>query len=268
MTSWKNSNVLKSRRLVEEVLDPVKKSEKVVAENLQHLRKLIYERIKDQGFKANLNDIDTSNITDMSQLFAETYRSDGGYDILGSIGKPSDGIDFRRFDGDISQWDVSSVENMWAMFKDSVFNGDISNWDVSKVECMIFMFYGSKFNRDISKWNVSKVESMNKMFLGSDFNGDISKWNVSRVRDMSHMFFHSRFDGDISNWNVERVREFGGMFTDSPFSHDLSKWNTLSLVNADGTFAGTKLAKNPPKWDLSNWGVLDTAEDGYERMGR
>ena len=93
MTSWKNSNVLKSRRLVEEVLDPVKKSEKVVAENLQHLRKLIYERIKDQGFKADLNDIDTSNITDMSQLFAMAYRSDGGYDILGSIGKPSDGIE-------------------------------------------------------------------------------------------------------------------------------------------------------------------------------
>ena len=80
---------------------------KVVARNLTHLRELVYARIKDQGFGADLNDIDTSNITDMSQLFAMAYRSDGGYDILGSIGKPSDGIDFSLFDGDISQWDVS-----------------------------------------------------------------------------------------------------------------------------------------------------------------
>ena len=99
MTSWKNNNTLKTRRLVEEVLDPVEKSEKVVAKDLEHLRALIYERIKDQGFKANLNDIDTSNITDMSQLFSSTYKSDGGYDLLSSIGKPSDGIDFSRFDG-------------------------------------------------------------------------------------------------------------------------------------------------------------------------
>ena len=176
MTSWKNSNVLKSRRLVEEVLDPVKKSEKIVAKNLQHLRKLIYERIKDQGFKANLNDIDTSNITDMSQLFAETYRSDGGYDILGSIGKPSDGIDFRRFDGDISQWNVSSVTNMWAMFKDSVFNGDISNWDVSNVEDMGWMFQRSKFSGDISNWNVPETVYMKNMFLKSPLEGKEPSW--------------------------------------------------------------------------------------------
>ena len=167
MTSWKNSNVLKSRRLVEEVLDPAKKSEKVVAEDLKHLRKLIYERIKDQGFKANLNDIDTSNITDMSQLFAETYRSDGGYDILGSIGKPSDGIDFRRFDGDISQWDVSNVKSMNSMFYESKFDGDISNWDVSAVKNMQEMFFRSKFSGDLSEWDVSNVVNMRGMFEGS-----------------------------------------------------------------------------------------------------
>ena len=112
MTSWKNNNTLESRRLVEEVLNPAKPVKKVVAEDLGHLRRLIYERIKDQGIKADLNDIDTSNITDMSQLFSSTYRSDGSYDFLGPFGISSDGIDFSRFDGDISQWDVSNVKKM------------------------------------------------------------------------------------------------------------------------------------------------------------
>ena len=86
MTSWKNNNTLKTRRLIEEVLDPTKRPQKVVAKDLEHLRALIYERIKDQGFKANLNDIDTSNITDMSQLFASTYGSDGGYNLRWLLG--------------------------------------------------------------------------------------------------------------------------------------------------------------------------------------
>ena len=51
MTSWKNNNTLESRRLVEEVLNPTKRPEKVVARDLEHLRALIYERIKDQGLK-------------------------------------------------------------------------------------------------------------------------------------------------------------------------------------------------------------------------
>jgi surface protein len=35
-----------------------------------------------------------------------------------------------QFQGDISKWDVSSVQNMRGMFNKSKFNGDISNWTV------------------------------------------------------------------------------------------------------------------------------------------
>ena len=50
------------------------------------------------------------------------------------------------------------------MFYKSNFNGDISNWDTSKVEDMYRMFLDSKFNGDISKWNVSNVKYMGCMF--------------------------------------------------------------------------------------------------------
>ena len=200
MTSWKNNNTLESRRLIEQVLNPTKRPEKVVAKDLKHLRALIYERIKDQGFKANLNDIDTSNITDMSQLFASTYGSDGGYNRRWLLGDSTDAIDFSRFDGDISQWDVSNVKKMRAMFKGSKFNGDISNWDVSKVQDMAQMFRLSKFNGDISKWDVSGVRNMTRMFYKSKFNGDLSKWRVPRGRYMKDVFDDSPLEGKEPDW--------------------------------------------------------------------
>jgi surface protein len=59
-----------------------------------------------------------------------------------------------KFNGDISQWNVSNVTNMDRTFVKSQFNGDISKWDVSKVEGMVGMFKNSKFNGDISNWTV------------------------------------------------------------------------------------------------------------------
>ena len=78
---------------------------------------IIDDRIKKEGTNCDLNDIDTSLITDMSSLF---YGSD--------------------FNGDISKWDVSNVTTMWYMFGNSKFNGDISEWDTSNVTYMRMMF--------------------------------------------------------------------------------------------------------------------------------
>ena len=121
------------------------------------LRELINELIEERGNDANLNDIDTSEITDMSQLF---FKS--------------------NFNGDISEWDVSKVEDMSYMFVCSSFNGDISNWDVSNVKGMFCMFYGSEFtgeHGDISKWDVSNAKNnMYYMFSKSPLEKNPPKW--------------------------------------------------------------------------------------------
>ena len=105
------------------------------------LKDIIKRRIESEGNECDLNDIDTSNITDMSKLFEGS-----------------------EFNGNISKWDVSNVINMKHMFTHSKFNGDISNWDVSNVTNIAIMFCDSVFNQDISKWNVSNVTNNTDIF--------------------------------------------------------------------------------------------------------
>ena len=120
------------------------------------LKKLVNKLIKERGDDADLNDIDTSKITDMSYLFYEF-----------------------EFNGDISNWDVSNVEDMSYMFMGSKFtgeNGDISKWDVSNVYDMSSMFSYSEFNGDISNWDVSNVKYMRGMFYKSPLEKNPPKW--------------------------------------------------------------------------------------------
>ena len=54
---------------------------------------------------------------------------------------------------------------MSKLFIYSDFNGNISQWDVSNVNNMNSMFCGCiKFDKDISKWDVSNVKRMSNIF--------------------------------------------------------------------------------------------------------
>ena len=142
---------------------------KYFPETKRELKDIIKKRIEQEGKEVDLNDIDTSKITDMSYLF--------------------DGFDFN---GDISKWNVSNVTNMQSMFLGCLsFNQDISGWDVSKVTNMAYMFAECEsFNQDISRWDVSKVNQMYSMFfMCLSFNQDISRWNVSKVTSMVDIFY-------------------------------------------------------------------------------
>lgn len=78
-------------------------------EDEYELMAIIKDRMDKEGNECNLNDIDTSKIEDMSDLF---YGSD--------------------FNGNISDWDVSNVRDMSSMFGNSRFNQDISKWKIRK----------------------------------------------------------------------------------------------------------------------------------------
>lgn len=109
------------------------------------LRTIISELLKTQGMDANLNVIDTSNITDMHGLFNA----------------------YPQFNGDISDWDVRKVENMKDMFNGCTeFNCNISRWKTISLKYMNQMFCMCKsFNQDLNDWNVKNVENMKDAFL-------------------------------------------------------------------------------------------------------
>ena len=84
----------------------------------EELKDIIQKRILDEGYKCDLNDIDTSLITDMSWLFYES-----------------------EFNGDISKWNMSNVKDMSYMFYRSRLNKDISKWKINKDCDNYHMFY-------------------------------------------------------------------------------------------------------------------------------
>ena len=208
--------------------------------------------------KRSVDQIDTSNaatsctsgITNMTSLFR--------------VGDGFGGT--STFNGDISHWDTSSVDNMSAMFyQAAAFNQDIGAWDTSSVLHMHFMFEGaSAFNQDIGKWDTSSVGNMRYMFRSaSAFNQDIGSWDTSSVTTMERLFqYASAFNQDIGSWNVGNVNNMFTMLAyATAFNQDLSGWcvsqfNTVPSGFATG--AAVFSADNHPNWaasctDIATW---------------
>ncbi len=121
--------------------EEIGEGDKVVAEDREHLEQLL-EESKEGEIK--LDEIDVSNVEDMYELFLNWKQED--------------------FNGSVSNWNVSNVEDMESMFKNSEFNQDISNWNVSNVENMESMFAYSDFNQDLSSWDVTSAIKVKRMF--------------------------------------------------------------------------------------------------------
>ena len=117
--------------------------DKVQPKTKEQLKQLINYAFKHNIY--DLNFIDTSKITDMSELFGNVEH-----------------------DFDVSSWDVSNAIDISFMFYGCHnFNCDLSKWDVSNVTNMDNMFDGcKKFNCDLSDWDISNITLWKNMFDG------------------------------------------------------------------------------------------------------
>ncbi|MEP0262670.1 BspA family leucine-rich repeat surface protein [Dokdonia sp.] len=136
---------------------------------------------------------------------------------------------------DISHWDVSTIQDMSSLFRNTYFNQNISTWNVSNVIDMKRMFQeNSQFNQDISSWNVSNVENMFAMlYFAINFNQDIAVWNVSKVENMRWMLRNTAFNHNLGSWDISSVTHMGDMLKNSLLStenydHTLIGWATDS----------------------------------------
>ena len=237
LEKWDDSNIYNTSPIK---FQEIKHKNGKFLPNNKQLKLLIYYGHIYYG-KVKLDEIDTSEVTDMSNLFSHRTNQD--------------------FSG-ISEWDTSKVETFEKMFYENTkFNEDISSWDTSSAKNFRYMFYhSSQFNQPIGKWNTSNVTDMRGMFyLALKFNQPLDKWDTSSVTNMRNMFFCTNFNQNINDWDVSKVTDFSYMFSGmvggrdkrfTDFNQPLDKWDVSSAKYMSGMFRYAKDFKQ----DLSAWG--------------
>lgn len=172
--------------------------------NKQELREIIKEKVKNDNF--NFNDIDVSNVTDMSDLF---FALDSN--TRNKITKL-----------DLTNWNVENVENMQNIFS-SIYNLEelnINGWITSSVKKFDGAFeYCEKLVNiiGIEDLNTQKAISLESMFRNCESlqKIDLSKWNLSHCRISISMFedcYSLNTIGDTSQWDLKLLKEADFMF--------------------------------------------------------
>lgn len=170
--------------------------------------------------------------------------------------------------------DLSNVTSIGGIFAfDDSFDGDLSGWDVSTIQNMGSAFYGTALTSDISGWNVSNVTDMAQMFGNvSEFAHDIGGWNVAKVTNMYGMMTNTAaFDHDLSKWKVSLVTDMTLMFDGSGLSLEnymatLDGWAGLSSLQSNVTLGANGLEYCPSSpgritlEDTYGWTISDDAQ--------
>ena len=184
----------------------------------------------------NLTYLDTSSVTDMSNMFS--------FGMAGS--DTNNGNLTTIIFGE--NWDTSQVTAMSYMFMgcDALINLDLNSFDTSKVIDMSYMFVGCIKLKNIifgENWDTSQVTSMNNMFsLCSSLTSlDLSRFNTSQVIDMSEMFYDCRglTNLNVSNFDTSQVTVMSRMFSDCSnlTTLDLRNWDTSQVTNMGYMFS-------------------------------
>jgi surface protein len=242
---------------------------------------------------SNLSNVDLSAYTgSMTQLAFERISSNpvslnGNFVVSDAEGALRSALSFN---GDITNWDVSSSSSFVATFESAFqFNGDITNWDVSSGTNFYQMLKRTNFNRDIGGWRFATTGTvrLERMFeSNSVFNQDIGDWNTGNVNNFSAMFFSatafnnggvggpnqgldkwditgapslftmfyqaSSFNQYIGSWDVSSVTNMSSMFQSaSAFNQDIGSWDVSAVTNMQSMFRNASAFNQ----DISGWDV-------------
>ncbi|OQO54960.1 hypothetical protein BH736_05310 [Enterococcus hirae] len=194
-----------------------------------------------------LNQLDTSNVTNMREMFKEMSN-------LTSL--------------DVSGFDTSKVTVMSYMFlgMKNITNLDVNGWNTSNVTSMYGMFSGmsSVTSLDVSGFDTCNVTTMREMFreMGNLTSLDLSGFDTSNVTDMSTMFYDmdNLTSLDVSSFDTSKVTTMGSMFKNTPLAK-------LTLGDHFKAVGDTKLsapkALNEGDQLTGNWIREDGQSKGY-----
>ena len=200
----------------------------------------------------DLSGFNTSNVTNMSQMFARmsnlTTLDLSSFDT--SKVTDMSGM-FENMDNlttlDLSSFDTSKVTDMSGMFEnmDNLTTINLSSFDTSQVTDMHSMFFEipNLTTLDLSSFDTSQVTDMSSMFSGMRDLAtlNLSNFDTSQVTTMSGMFsnMYSLTTLDLSNFNTSKVTNMGFMFYSMTnlVTLDLSNFNTSKVTNMNDMFS-------------------------------
>jgi len=219
----------------------------------------------------NLANLDTSNITNMSNMFYYTGYSSTVFTLdLGS------------------DFDTSNVTTMGGMFSSTgysstVFTLDLGDkFDTSNVTNMQSMFASTGstskvFTLDLGdKFDTSKVTDMYQMFYQTGYSSPVftlnfgNKFDTSKVTDMSDMFYSTGYSSPVFTLNLgdkfdtSKVTSMGSMFNSTGYSNPVftlnlgDKFDTSNVTNMSLMFSRTGYKSTVFKLDLG--GKFDTSK--------
>ena len=226
---------------------------------------------------------DTSNVTDMSNLFnnctlLKTIHDISNFDTSNLINISNlfyNCISLTSID-DISKWKLDKVTNMSNMFfncKNIISLSDISNWNTKGVTDMRGLFCNCsslKSLPDISKWNTENLINMSGLFRNCsnlELLPDISIWNVENVIYMGGLFANCvslQSLPDISKWNTKNVKTINQLFyhcSNLNSLPDISLWNSNNIYNMKGIFCDCSSLSVLP--DISKWNTSNVVDMSY-----
>lgn len=224
----------------------------------------------------NLAYLDVSQVTDMTSFFSDC-RVLNGVDLSGwdtSNVTNMSNMFFEAFDQtenlihlDLSSFDTSNVVDMSGMFSrcTKVKSIDLSSFDTSNVVNMNRMFFACNelITLDIAHFDTSNVVYMSRLFAECKKLRyvDVSNFDTSSAIDLSVMFRlnYELESVDVSNFDTSLVQAMRYMFANCELLEtiDVSKFNTESVNYLTYMFLNCSKVK---KLDLSYFQFEDPVE--------
>ena len=217
------------------------------------------------GLKSvNVSGWDTSHVNNMYAMFhrctsLEEVIGIGGWDVSNVTDMEQMFRNCRELETlDVGSWRPGKVVTFSSMFSDIDQNTgamklrdlDVSQWDMSSAEDLNWMFYGcgQLTDLDLRAWDVSNVKSMYHTFADcfKMENYNFSGWNTESLEDINGIFNSNRALKviDVSDFDTQNVHTFAQLFDGASSLETvigMDQWDTSSALYFWELFTGTKV---------------------------
>ena len=222
-----------------------------------------------QGFY-NMNYIkgipfcDTSNVTDMFDMFANDFNLTTIPQLNTSNVTNMGGMLASCYNlAAIPLLDTSNVTNMNQMFSDCYNLATIPLLDTSKVTDMNRMFWFCNSLRNIPLLDTSNVTNMGEMFTECTKLITIPLLNTSNVTDMNNMFGKCENLISIPQLDTSKVTDMSNMFNGCGKLTTIPQLDTSNVTNMSSMFDNCSNLKTIPQLDTSKATNMDYMFSGW-----